>query len=201
MAEGVVVLGKQPNPSKGQNPFSFKALSSLFYSYIGNCIKFFRGKKQSHSDIKLINSALFFVLIILTLYFILNVSNSVKKISKVEFKIKNAAAEAQILKFTSRLKDVHYYSDKVKLRDIFKMGAKVKDTVADVISSKAAEATKDLRLVGISWSEDPDAMVEDTKQQRTFFIKKGQMIGDVKVEDILKDRVVLRYGQELVELR
>jgi type II secretory pathway component PulC len=56
--------------------------------------------------------------------------------------------------------------------------------------------------VGIAWSNDPDAMIEDTKTHRTFFLKKGQTIDEeIKVQAIFKDRVVLSYKGEEIELR
>ena len=68
-------------------------------------------------------------------------------------------------------------------------------------SSKVADATQDLKLVGISWSNDPIAMIEDSKALRTFFVTRGQMIGEVRVQAIFKDKVVLSYGGEEIELR
>jgi type II secretory pathway component PulC len=63
------------------------------------------------------------------------------------------------------------------------------------------EMTQNLKLVGISWSNDPDAMIEDTKTTRTFFVKRGQMISEVKVKDIARDKVVLTYDGEDIDLR
>ena len=58
-----------------------------------------------------------------------------------------------------------------------------------------------LKLVGISWSNNPDAMVEDTKALKTFFIKRGDMIGKFRVEAIFKDKIILSFEGEEVELR
>jgi type II secretory pathway component PulC len=64
------------------------------------------------------------------------------------------------------------------------------------------EATKHLRLVGISWSDDPDIMIEDTKTQRTLFLKKGKLIdNEIKVQAVFKDKVILSYNGEEIELR
>ena len=42
-------------------------------------------------------------------------------------------------------------------------------------SQRITELIKNLRLVGISWSADPDVMIEDTNMQRTFFLKKARL--------------------------
>ena len=45
-------------------------------------------------------------------------------------------------------------------------------------------------------------MIEDSKTQRTFFLKKGQIIEiDLVLKDVFKDKVILSYGGEEVELR
>ena len=44
-------------------------------------------------------------------------------------------------------------------------------------------------------------MIEDKQSVKTFFVKRGQMIGPVKVEAIFKDKVVLSYEGEEIELR
>lgn len=157
-------------------------------------------KKQF--DIKIINSFMVVCIFILSFYFVNNIFRSFKKINKLEFRVSNDLRQAQGGKQISRLKDISFYLEKIENRDIFKMGPKTSTAdINEVISSKAAEATQNLKLVGIAWADDPDAIIEDTKQMRTFFVKKGQMIGDIKVESIFRDKVVLRYGEELIELR
>ncbi|MCK5491883.1 MAG: hypothetical protein KAJ14_02090, partial [Candidatus Omnitrophica bacterium] len=63
------------------------------------------------------------------------------------------------------------------------------------------EATKNLKLVGISWSNNPDALIEDTEALRSFIVRKGDMIGEVKVDDILKDKVLLGFKGEQIEIK
>ena len=103
------------------------------------------------------------------------------------------------------LKESSYYLQKVSSRDIFKEGKKaetVKEAPAQNAVVETAEAIKNLALVGISWSKDPDVIIEDKAHQRTFFVKRGQMVGDnVKVEAIFKDHVVVTFEEHEYELR
>lgn len=103
------------------------------------------------------------------------------------------------------LQESSYYFQKISTRDIFKEGAKeVAPKEEKVMEAPAAtaEAIQNLALVGISWSKNPDAIVEDKSQQRTFFVKRGQMIGDnVKVEAIFKDHVIVSFEDREYELR
>ncbi len=159
-------------------------------------------------DIKLINRALGLLIFVLTVYFIINLFNSLSNFKKMpsylEFKPQEGPTFAATQQPSFLKKAVSYYFEKIRERDIFKMGPKKSTAVEGSHkgpSVKITEATQHLKLVGISWSNDPDAMIEDTKALRTCFVKRGQMIGDVKVQAIFKDKVVLTYAGEEIELR
>lgn len=54
-----------------------------------------------------------------------------------------------------------------------------------------------LKLVGISTGEEPLAMIEDETTGRTYFLKRGQEVREVKIQSITKEKVVVTYdGQE-----
>lgn len=160
---------------------------------------FFDGRNQL--NLKIFNALLAVCVIGLVARFVSIVNGSYARIRAIDFKI-TSETPGEIREKTV-LKKVEYYLEKTAKRDIFKMGAlaRPENMIEAGPSSKAVEATQNLRLVGISWSEDPDAMVEDIKALKTFFVKKGQSIGDVKVENITKDKIVLKFGQELIELK
>lgn len=170
--------------------------------------KWFHGIRPHQLDIKLINKILGLFIFVLVVYFISNLFSSLinlKKTPYLEFKPQEGASFAGTQQLSFLKKAASYYFEKVKERDIFKMGAKKPTAAAEASheghSSRIIEATQHLKLVGISWSNDPDAMIEDTKALRTFFIKRGQMIGEIKVQAIFKDKVVLGFGTEEIELR
>jgi len=163
--------------------------------------KFFKNTGQK-SDIKLINVFLVLCILILGFYFVNFCSASLENMKNIEFKILEDMTEPSAARDGLGSKTVSFYTEKISERDIFRMGLKPKEPVfVEEPSSKAAEATASLKLVGISWSDQPDAIIEDTKLNYTFFVKKGSKIGDVKIEDIFKDRVVLSYEKELIELK
>ncbi len=104
------------------------------------------------------------------------------------------------------LEETSYYLQKVSSRDIFKEGKtnEVPKTEApiQVVSAETAAAIQSLALVGISWSSNPDAIIEDKAHQKTYFVKRGQLVGEnVKVEAIFKDHVVVTYEDKEYELR
>ncbi|PIQ86542.1 MAG: hypothetical protein COV74_04455 [Candidatus Omnitrophica bacterium CG11_big_fil_rev_8_21_14_0_20_45_26] len=75
----------------------------------------------------------------------------------------------------------------------------------DESSLKFVEITNNLKLAGISISpEDPSrtyCMVEDISKNVTNFLKVGDMISGLKVEQINPDGVVLKFQNQSVELR
>lgn len=168
----------------------------------------FRGLKGSHRfshpDIVIVNNFLVFAIFMLISYFVFNfyfgLRNS-KKLPSLSMSQQRATNIADMIGQAGLKRTVAYYLDKLAERDIFKMGPKTIFSAKGGPSERATEATKHLKLVGIAWSDNPDAMVEDTKALRTFFVKRGQMLGDIKVEAIFKDKVVLNYAGEDIELK
>ncbi|OIO39625.1 MAG: hypothetical protein AUJ71_00255 [Candidatus Omnitrophica bacterium CG1_02_49_16] len=104
----------------------------------------------------------------------------------------------------SPLKEASYYLQKMNSRDIFKE-YKEGETKKEKKEAKPIEendAVKNLALVGISWSADPDVIIEDKAAQRTYFVKRGQRVGNnVKVNAVFKDKVILSIDDQEFELR
>jgi len=204
-------------------PASFNSLAikhqglSLFsLSAWAGRISFFKHwfKKQSQEpktngfDVKIISKALGFCILVLAFYFINNLFTSFINLKHprnlaLEVKKEDLSSAGPDDPFVSK-KAVTYFLEKIRQRDIFSMGQTNKsntEIVPRAPSSRIIEATQGLKLVGISWSNDPDAMIEDTKAMRTFFIKRGGMIGEIKVQAIFKDKLILSYAGEEIELR
>ena len=94
-----------------------------------------------------------------------------------------------------------YYLEMVQRRDIF---SPVKLISAENPQEEAKKALftliKELKLVGISWGKDPEVIIEDTKDGRTYFLKTGDTISKFKIEVILKDKVILEAEGQKMEL-
>lgn len=163
-------------------------------------------------DIKALNKVLIVSICGLTIYLFYSLYTSIthiRTLPNLKFEIPSKAKSTASPEVTA-LKAASYYLVKVRGRDIFKMGREelfeeeeedAFDMPDEGPSNTIVEATQHLRLVGISWSDDPDAMIEDTDARRTFFVKRGQLIGDVKVEAIFKEKIVLSLEGEEIELQ
>lgn len=58
-----------------------------------------------------------------------------------------------------------------------------------------------LKLVGIIWSDQPQAMIEDSETSKTYLVGKGAAIGSSKVKDIFRDKVVISDGSNEWEIQ
>lgn len=74
-----------------------------------------------------------------------------------------------------------------------------KEEVASSVS--IGPSLSNFKLVGILWSDNPQAMIENTKDQKTYFVSKGDTIGELEVKNIFGDKVIVGKGSEEWELR
>lgn len=157
-------------------------------------------------DLRLVNMFLMALIAVLSAFLAAEIITTASRLSAMAdkgYSLTGLIQPAGAFKDIAAMRGLSYYSEKVSARNIFKRGGKTEEQKKSDSSpsAKALELVKTLRLVGVSWSESPDAMVEDTKLNQTFFLKRGQSVGEMQVEDIQKDRVILRYNRELVELK
>jgi len=62
------------------------------------------------------------------------------------------------------------------------------------------ENIANLNLLGIIKGDNTQAIIEDKNLKKTFFLYKGDSIGDLKVYDIKDNVVILDYNGEKIEL-
>jgi|GEM_PF-407245 len=155
-----------------------------------------------------VNHTLTAVAAALTIYLLSDAGASAIQLGKpVNLTIPGGSAKAEHAAAggTSPLNDSAYYLQRVSSRDIFKEGGKPEpkaEAAPEPVSVEDNPATSGLSLVGISWSANPDVIIEDKDRKRTYFVKRGQTVGDgVKIEAVFKDHVVLSYEGREFELR
>jgi type II secretory pathway component PulC len=200
------ILKKRSMRRKGISFLSPEALEARFSLFVNKLKKGFSHDGALVFDLRLINRMLLVALLVLSGYFAFFLTQSILKIGKAdEFRPKIRPEHAAALPEVTGLKNLSHYLEKAIARDIFRPASEqiVEKPQEETkpASSQARQATGHLVLVGIAWSANPDAMIEDTKAQKTFFVKKGNRIGDIKVEAVLRDKVILSYEGEEVELK
>jgi len=96
-------------------------------------------------------------------------------------------------------KPFEFYSREMQGRQLF---------IAHTGSSGAAgqpqpvsgDLIKDINLIGIISGENPQAVIEDKKTKKSYYLSKGQFIGDFQVEDIQEGKIILNYNGTRYEL-
>ena len=85
-------------------------------------------------------------------------------------------------------------------RDVFKplSGGGAED--APVVVAAAEEILRNFALMGIIFGDNPQAIIEDKKNQSTYYLAKGQFIGQYKVSDIQQGKVTLELNNKKYEL-
>ena len=71
---------------------------------------------------------------------------------------------------------------------------KVKGVVSQE-SAAVSDVLKDLKLVGIIWSQNPEVMIENAKDARTYTLKKGESLNEqFKVKEISRNSAILEVN-------
>lgn len=98
----------------------------------------------------------------------------------------------------SSAKPLEEYLEAVKGRRLFSGAAAAQD--AAPINVANVDLMKDINLVGIISGDNPQAVIEDKKAQKTYYVTKGQFIGEMQVEDIQKGKIIINYAGQKYEL-
>ncbi len=159
---------------------------------------------------KVINSALIAILILIIVFFIFDIVTSnlkprrlvgVQKEHPVSRGAEHAARPTSEDINQAATAPFSAYAD-VGRRELFKpVRSEVQERAASQAASESAQdKLKDLSLIGIIAGEKPQAVIEDRKIQKTYFLNKGQAVNQLTVEDILEDRVIFDFEGEKLEL-
>jgi len=96
------------------------------------------------------------------------------------------------------IKPYDYYTQGIKSKQIF--GAGSEQLSPDSGITVGANLISDINLLGVISGASPQAIIEDKKSQKTYYVNKGQVIGEFQVEDIRDGKVILNYGGQKFEL-
>jgi hypothetical protein len=167
---------------------------------------FKKGMKISALNLNGLNKALLVILIILGVYVVGDMTIAYLGINRRLAEVFSFSKLTATLSDNEnvKLKAAAYYLDKAAKRNLFTLTAKIltPDNSSNVSAgSPIALRAAALKLVGISWSDSPDAIIEDSNMKKTFFVKSQDAINEFKVEEILRDKIILSYQNERFELK
>lgn len=156
-------------------------------------------------NFKLINLGLIALLVFLVVAIAFNMNRVQPSLKDLSSRVAASRPLTGDEQAVASLRPLADYVGEVEKRDLFHplLPPKPKEPEPKVAAAKPPESppldslrekAKTLKLVGISWGATPIAMIEDTTRLETSFLKAGQVINQMKVKTVLKDRVILSYG-------
>ena len=137
--------------------------------------------------------ALSCIYLIYTFAYPLFISNNINLPKVTEEKIPEEKIQA-----IQQIKPYEFYLQGLKNRQIFS-GASGQESEKSA-GTINADLIKDMTLVGIVAGDNPQAIIQDKKTQKTYYVTKGQFIGEFKVEDIQDGKIILNYSGQKLEL-
>ncbi len=186
------------------NPFGFSGVKGFIYVSRIKSRAFFSGilKSVREPNLKLINNLLLVLICIVSGFALFDFLVKSHKIEDFFRNIQAEVSDKPADEEAMRGRPFLHYLEMVRRRNIFnpleiKRFQKEEKPVVNV-----QEIVSDLALVGISWDKDnPVAMIEDKKNQKTYFLKKGDTFSNFKVEEIFPDRVIIKSGTNKIEMK
>lgn len=96
-----------------------------------------------------------------------------------------------------------FYLEAARNRKIFSTPAVTQAQVpqgSTALNAEGSEAIRDINLLGVISGDNPQAIIEDKKSQKTYYLTNGQFIGEFQVKDIREGKVSLNYKGQGFEL-
>ena len=151
-------------------------------------------------NLRVLNKFFLVVSILLLGYSVADFVFSRPDINRVYKKSRLVKEKVTQEKLISERRPFLHYLEMVWRRNIFSPITLDEAENPEVQKKQLQEMVNDLGLVGISWGEEHVAMIEDKKAQKTYFLKKGDKINNLKIENILKEKVILSFEGKEIEL-
>ncbi len=147
-----------------------------------------------------INKILFTILIILLTGIILDIFFEPKKEPLLFFNLERVKREISEYpeKYVRELPSLSYYLNKINKRNLFKSDMAVPAKILPIADRGITPS--DFILRGIALGARSQAIIENRRTRRTYFLHTGQSQNDLKVEEIKSGSVKLNYKGESFEL-
>jgi type II secretory pathway component PulC len=100
------------------------------------------------------------------------------------------------------VKPYEFYLNGITGRQIFKNSiASVENAQAgNPLNNVNLDVVKDLTLIGVVQGANLQAIIEDKKNQKTYYVTKGQFVGEFQIEEIYEGKVIINYKGQKFEL-
>ena len=110
--------------------------------------------------------------------------------------VSSEKAESREIISKSEPASLDFYLQGTNKRKIFSnptAAASAAQDTAIPTPAQAGELIKDIALVGIISGDNPQAVIEDKKTEKTYYVAKGQFIGEIQITDIQESKIIADY--------
>lgn len=163
-----------------------------------------KNKVKDYLNLKTVNAVLVFLGGVATVFLVLDFWIGSPRLLALEH-LAAMAKKQDIGDLTiSQLDPLSAYLEEATKHNIFSLPpvpAPVAPGQPPAPTAQLTSMTENLKVVGIIWSDAPQVIIEDSKEGRTYLLNRGSRIKDARVKEILKDRVILSYDSQEIELR
>ena len=194
---------KEPAPPQVPQEARLESVVSKADARLDGMLKseLFKNKIFEPSTLKNVNKYLVVILGILVLYFIIDLIfarpyKSVQTLVAKSILEQNPNASPVETKNTAIVKDYSSYSGAIPGRAVFGQGG----TAAPEDVGPAGNIADQIGLVGIVAGDNPQAIIEDKKAQKTYYLNKGQSFNGYLVEEISEGKVILDHEGQKISL-
>jgi len=189
------------NPKKPADAQALKAdLSKSKAAYSANAKNDFRPGSQINKfgNFLTVRGGFFWIFIACGIYLILTLIYPWVGLKNIRLPRASEKPTEETRVAKSVIKPLEEYLESVKGRQIFSGTSAMQD--ASQINVANIDSMKDISLVGIISGENPQAVIEDKKAQKTYYVTKGQFIGEMQIEDIRERKIIINYAGQKYEL-
>ena len=189
-----------------------KGLSLTLPPFLENAVALLQSPQRlkelvKNFGIKEVNAVLFVAIIgILIIYGMNFRAEMMASKEQVSFQSSDALAGTPVQQALT-IRDIADYLSTVARRNVFhpfeKKVVEEKDLGLPQESKNIALKLQAYKLVGISWLENPGSatvMFEEVQTQVTHFVRQGEDLDGMTVDQILPDQVILRYQGETMNV-
>jgi type II secretory pathway component PulC len=153
---------------------------------------------QRFSSLKFTNQILFIFLLISLVYLILDFIITRHPQFQIPLSLPQKIDRVEELTFEP--KPYSYYLEGIQKRELFGASEPRSTPVEGAERTGSEMELANLNLIGIVSGVNPQAIIEEKKTNKTYFLNKGDYLGQFKVEEILPGKVILIYGDQRWEL-
>ncbi len=158
---------------------------------VWSCLSGMKAKRAILSAAFMLALCFFIATLAYSLFGLRNVP--MPSVNTVKGMTSNAAAVA-----STRIKPLESYLQSVGAHSLF--SAQMSSQSVAAAANVNINLSEEINLVGIIMGDAPQAVIEDKKNQKTYYVNKGQFVGDKQIDDIQSGKVIIQYNGQRYEL-